>query len=394
MATNSPVSEYTVTSGAGGRLVLGAAMVLALVLGSVHAFSVFLMPMEELYDASRGAVSATYSIALAALTVAVLFGHRVYAVVSAPAFCAALLIAAALGAVIAAFAPALPVVWFGYGLVFGGANGLGYGYALQASAQANRSGSGLAMGLVTAAYALGAFVSPLAFDAALAIGGVSAGMLTLTCALLAAIPVTWTLLSAARFRFQVETTESSGDAPPESRQVAVLWLGYGTGVAAGLMAIGHATGIAAAAGLSGSYVLAAPMCIAIANMLGSLVGGRLIDAIEPRPVLALLPALSGLTLYAMVMLGTGVLMLVALAALGFFYGAIIAAYPAAIAATHGPVAGIRIYGRVFTAWGTAGLLAPLVAGALYDWSGDYRAALAIAGTLGLLSGAAACSRRR
>lgn len=378
---------------AGGRLVLGAAMVLALVLGSVHAFSVFLVPMEQLYGASRSAVSATYSIALVALTVAVLVGHRVYAVVSAPAFSAGLLAAAALGTAVAAFAPALTVVWLGYGLVFGAANGLGYGFALQASAQANRSRSGLAMGLVTAAYALGAFVSPLAFDTALAVGGVTAGMLTLAGALLAAIPVTWIFLNAAGFRFQVETAEGPGDGRQTSGQVTVLWLGYGTGVAAGLMAIGHATGIATAAGLSGAYVLAAPMCIAIANMAGSLIGGRLIDAMAPRPVLALLPVLSGFTLYAMAASGAGVLMLVALAALGFFYGAIIAAYPAAIAATHGPVAGIRIYGRVFTAWGAAGLLAPLAAGALYDRSGDYRIALLIAGTLGLLSGAVVFSQK-
>ncbi len=393
MVTSSPASTGEAAGGAGGRLVLAAAMVLAAVLGTVHAFSVFLVPMEQLFGATRGAVSAAYSIALVSLTVAVLLGHRLYGVVSAPAFSALLLTAAALGTAIAAVAPALPVVWLGYGLVFGGANGLGYGYALQASAQANRARSGLAMGLVTAAYALGAFVSPLAFDAALAVGGVFAGMLTLTGALLAAVPVTWILLNAARFKFQVEARESVSNARPATRQIAVLWLGYGTGVAAGLMAIGHATGIAAAAGLSGAYVLAAPMCIAVANMAGSLTGGRLIDAIEPRPVLALLPVLSGLILYAMVAISTGPLVLVALAALGFFYGAIIAAYPAAIAVTHGAVAGIRIYGRVFTAWGTAGLLAPLVAGALYDWSGDYRAALLIAGTLGLFSGAVIYSHR-
>ncbi len=186
MATSSPASTNRVEDSTGGRLVLAAAMVLAAVLGTIHAFSVFLVPMEQLFEATRGAVSAAYSIALVSLTVAVLLGHRLYAAVSAPVFSALLLTAAALGTVIAAFAPVLPMVWLGYGLVFGGANGLGYGYALQASAQANHARSGLAMGLVTAAYALGAFVSPVVFDLAIAAGGVSAGMLALAGALLAA----------------------------------------------------------------------------------------------------------------------------------------------------------------------------------------------------------------
>ena len=51
-----------------GMLVLVAAAMLAVVLGSIHAFSVLLIPLEMLLDASRASVSATYSLALGALT--------------------------------------------------------------------------------------------------------------------------------------------------------------------------------------------------------------------------------------------------------------------------------------------------------------------------------------
>ena len=66
-------------------------------------------------------------------------------------------------------------------------------------------------------------------------------------------------------------------------------------------------------------------------------------------------------------------------------GGTIAAYPAIIARIYEGADGARIYGRVFTAWGTAGLLAPWLAGALYDLSGRYHLALMVAALLGLIS---------
>lgn len=47
---------------------------------------------------------------------------------------------------------------------------------------------------------------------------------------------------------------------------------------------------------------------------------------------------------------------------GFAYGGIIATYPAAIAILFPGEDGPLAYGRIFTAWGTAGLLAPWLAG--------------------------------
>jgi OFA family oxalate/formate antiporter-like MFS transporter len=45
----------------------------------------------------------------------------------------------------------------------------------------------------------------------------------------------------------------------------------------------------------------------------------------------------------------------------------------------------RIYGRVFTAWGSAGVLGPLIAGSLFDWTGSYQMALFVAGALAMVS---------
>ena len=61
-----------------GHMVLAASCILTLVLGSVHAFSVFLEPMEQAFDATRAEVSFTYSLTLVCLTLAVLAGHWAY----------------------------------------------------------------------------------------------------------------------------------------------------------------------------------------------------------------------------------------------------------------------------------------------------------------------------
>ena len=368
-----------------GRTVLVASSVLTLVLGSVHAFSVFLEPFEARFEASRASVSLTYSFALVALTLGVLVGHRLYAKASAAMLVSSICLAAAAGAAITAFAPSLPVAWLGYSLLFGGANGLGYGYALQVSAQANPGREGLAMGVVTACYALGAAVSPLLFQAALGYGGVEAAMLTLCIMLLGATPVSAGLLHRTGVVFR--SAGAADPARPASRPpgVPLLWLGYGAGVAAGLMAIGHATGIARTAGLAPQVLAVAPITIALSNMAGGLAGGWLVDRTSRERLLTALPIVSAAALFALTLVTGEVAVLVGLGVVGFSYGAIIAAYPAAIAVAYGTVAGARVYGRVFTAWGTAGLFAPWFAGVLYDRSGSYAVALGVAGVLGIVS---------
>ena len=99
--------------------------------------------------------------------------------------------------------------------------------------------------------------------------------------------------------------------------------------------------------------------------------------------------MSALALLAIALLGRSTLF-PALAIIGFAYGGTIAAYPALIAKKVGAQNSARIYGRVFTAWGLAGLGAPWLAGAVFDRTGGYGTALALAAAAAVLSTAAAC----
>lgn len=362
-----------------GLRVGAAAIALCLALGSIHAFSVFIAPLEAALGASRAAVSAAYSLALVTLTAMVLAGPWIYPRLRGHALPVAAGVAA-IGAQVAAWAGGLPGLWLGYALIFGAANGLGYGFGLQIAAHANPGREGLAMGAVTAAYAIGAAAGAPAFEALIQRGGVPMAMTGLAAALLAAGAGAVILTRRAR----IALPEPGDSARRPDAPVALLWLGYGAGVASGLMAIGHAAEIARAAGMARA-LWAAPAVIALANMAGSLIGGALTDRLSPRTTLTALPLVAAAALAALT-LGHGAgPALAALGIIGFVYGGLIAAYPAMIARRWGMAAGPRIYGRVFTAWGAAGLTAPLAAGALYDLTGTYAAPLAGAAVLSLVS---------
>ncbi len=370
------------------RSTLGACCLLLLVLGSVHAFSVFLEPLELQFGVSRTSSSLNYSIALVSLTLAVLFGHAIFVRITASWLIAAICLVAAAGALVAANATSLTGVWIGYGLIFGGANGMGYALGLQLSAQANPGREGLAMGLVTAAYALGAVISPALFAAAIDHGGFPFAMIGLALTLVVIAPVCALLLAGTVFRAAGDDDGAEPQAMSDTVSLALLWIGYGAGVAAGLMAIGHATGIATAAGVEGAAWIA-PVIIAVFNLGGSIAGGAVVDRIRLMVPFSCLPVLSAIALLALAYSGTAYFSLFCLAVVGMAYGAIIATYPSGIAKLFGTVEGARIYGRVFTAWGTAGLAAPWFAGYLFDRSGGYQVALLTAAALAIVSTIAA-----
>ena len=369
-----------------GIMVLSATSLVSAVLGSIHAFSVFLHPLEVQFDATRSAVSLTYSLALVALTFAVLVGPRIYGRWSAASLILGACVLAASGALLAGVAGSLWGMWLGYSLIFGLANGVGYGFGLQLAAQYMPGREGLAMGVVTASYALGAVLSPGLFDLAVSARGVSAAMMALAGTLLLIGLLSATLLRLVKAQFNAPEQRRRIKSATGRSQV-LLWIGYFGGVLAGLMVIGHAAGIAAALRPELAPWIA-PVIIAACNLVGSLVGGRLADRVSLGALLATLAFVTSATLALLAAFGQVGGIMVGFGVVGFAYGGTIAAYPAAVAKLFGMHDSAEIYGRIFTAWGCAGLLGPWLAGLLFDWRGDYQIALLTAAGAGVISVAA------
>lgn len=383
---------------------LAAAILLTTSLGSIHAFSVFIAPLESLYQTERADISLIYAGALLSLTAAVLLGSRLYDRIRPAWLAAAACLLAALGLAISALAPSLPVLALGYSLLFGAANGIGYGFSLQAVHRAMPRRKGLAMSVVTATYAVGAAAFAQILASLVTSQGLTAALLTL-----AAVLVVVALASAALLRQTAPkppgagaaagtSANASGATPtralPHRRDLLLLWAGYGCGTTAGLMAIGHAAGIVAATTSTqdaGDMGVRGAILIGVGNALGGFVMAGLADRWPMRRLLVLLPLLSALVLAGLALTKATTLVVAGLAAVGFCYGAIIAAYPVATANRYGPDLAARAYGRVFIAWGLAGLGGPWIAGLIFDAGQSYTPALALAAAAALLSaGLAAC----
>ena len=162
-----------------------------------------------------------------------------------------------------------------------------------------------------------------------------------------------------------------------SRLVVALWLIFGLGSAPALAAFAQAGELA---GTPSVVALAVPL-LNIGNLVGRLVAGPLSDRVGRSAALHGNAALLVLACLPLAAGSRGPVALLALLLLGTQYGALSALTPAA---TSDAVPSERfgtIYGRVFTGWGLAGLLAPVAAAALaarVGYDGVYRFFLVLA----------------
>jgi len=349
---------------------LVAASALCLGLGSLHAFSLLLAPLEAATGASRTAVSFVYSAAIVCLTLAVFLGHRLMVWLAPAPLALAVGVGAAAGLAFTAFGDHIAIVTLGYGMLFGFANGTGFVLAITLAPRGWPRRPALAVGIVTAAYAVGAMAFSQLLPMLRAGGGLRAALLGLSGTIGALACIAAALLSRAS-RPASQPVPAPDRETGSTNSISWLWLGYFFCATAGLMAIGHAAGIVAAAGGSDGEAAAGAVVIAGGNMLGGLAAGWLTDRFAARPVLIGMAAGSAVATALAVVATTASQTIACLSLVGFAYGAIIAVYPVAAASS-------RSFGRVFTAWGVAGLIGPWMAGALYDATGDYTVALLIA----------------
>lgn len=376
--------------GGWGAVTLAAVQVMGL--GALYAWSVLIAPVQAQFDVTRTATGLVFSISIAVFTLAVMAAPRVFAAWRLSAVGAVACFTGAVGLIGAAGAPTFAVFVAAYGGLFAAASGLGYAAGLQMAVASGVARTGLATGVVVAAFALGAVVMGPVMGHVSASGTLAAALI-LPAVLLAGVGmislgVQWAYpgLNAA-----YPARLGGADAPdrptpkPQNWLIWLLWGGFATGAAGGLVVLGHAAGIVAEQG--GSIALAgmAVSLIAVGNALGRLSSGAISDRLGPRAALVLAALTLGLGTGTLALApGTGACV-VALALAGLAYGVMATGYPVAVHRFYGADRFAFVYGRVFTAWGTAGLVAPLAAGWMFDRAGSYQVALYLAMGAALLS---------
>ena len=361
-----------------------ACLLITFCMGSLHAFSTLIENIELQIDVSRMASSLVYSTALICVTVAVFFGHILYRQLS-PLLIIFLIASLPLIGILISNTGSWIGWIIGYGIFFGFASGLGYGFSLHAvSSVVSSQKLGLALGSVTASYAFGAVVFsiiyPLLFNQFTFIVGYIIGVSILSIVVIVAL----FLFRSSRIELTLKANSSINNQE-NSPKFFRLWLGYFLGVFAGLMTIGHAVPMIKATGGSITIAITGITLMSLGSGVAGVYAGWLSDRFGCKRPLVVILIINSIALFSLTIFININLTLILMILVASLYGAVIAIYPTLVSNIFGHDKSAWAYGRIFTAWGFAGLASPFLAGWLFDQSNQYNSSLLVAFILSILS---------
>ena len=358
----------------GRKLAIIACLLITFGMGSIHAFSTLIQGIELQTSVGRMASSLIYSTALINGTLAVYFGHILYQKFSVIKLISLMIILPIIGLFFSSSGSWLGWI-IGYGVFFGFSSGIGYGLSLHiASSVTDDNKLGFRLGLVTASYAFGAVIFSVIFPVLFDNFGFENGYMLGLGTLLIIVTIGLFLFIASKVKIGTSTSISQ-KIKPQKIKIFKLWLGYFLGVFAGLMTIAHAVPLISSFGGSAVIAITAISLMSLGSGIASVCTGWLVDRFgckRPLVVILIINSFAILGLSIMTSIDLLFIMLILIASL---YGAIIAIYPTLINHLVGQDLSALVYGRVFTAWGAAGLASPALAGWLFDINNNYDIAI-------------------
>ncbi|MBI5739916.1 MAG: OFA family MFS transporter [Nitrospirae bacterium] len=411
--------------------VLTGALIVQVVLGTVYAFSVFVKPLEAEFEWSRTTTQWAFSFALLTFAAVMIpagrlqdrIGPRKVATIGGIVLGLSFLLGAML------VDKSHPwTLYLTYGVVGGAGIGLTYVCPIAAAVKWFPDKKGLITGLSVAGFGAGAlfFAGPASIllqqpgtggDAMglsqilLVSLGISKGsgfgigwktffvLHGVTSALLVILGAS--LLSTPPAGWQPAGWNASGKSKPDNNVewkemlntplACMLWLTFIFGATSGLMAIGQWNPLMISIlkgrtfapewmGTFGRFI--EPIGIlAIFNALGRIFWGKVSDLIDrPRAMMIMFLA-QGIAFMLLVSVESHTAVFLASAWVGLNFGGIFALFPSATADYFGTKnLGVN-YGWIFTAYGVAGILGPVVGGVLFDATQQYVLAFVFAGIL-------------
>lgn len=376
------------------RAAILAATALNLPMGSLYAFSVFLQPLEELLGATRFELSCVFALATIGFSAGMNIAPALFGLLPMSVLVA--LCAAGAGAGIAVSAAAINL-WqlaLGYGVLFGVCGGAAYIVVQQALNQLTWRRRGLVNGYCVSLYPLGAMLAAPLFGWALAHGGVRVTLAGLAVTLVVTGFITVVLTSLAGLRLTAPETAGTAQATDALPSVArqgrsrIFWqmfVIFFLAAAAGLMVLSQAAGMVRAYGGTVALSLAATTAITGAIAFARLAGGWLVDRFAIPTVMAAAQVFALVGAVILTLWPSAEMASLALCMIGMGYGFISGAVAAAIAA-YWPARDFgRIASRLYIAWCIAAVSLPVLAGSLFDLTGDYATAILIAGAGNLVA---------
>jgi len=376
------------------RVVVGGVS-MNLALGSLYAWSVFVLPLEREFGWTRAQTSWVFTIAIVTFAVTFIFAGRMQDV-RGPRLCAFLgAVLVSLGFFLASFTTSLAYLYLIFAVV-GAGNGFGYATPMPVASKWFPDKRGLVVGLMVGGYGAGsAIIGPVASSLIQSmgwrptfrlLGGVFCVMGMIGTWLLTNPPVGyrpsgWTPPATAAARRDFSTAEML-----RTPQFYGLWLAYCLGATAGLMTISQLVPFARSAGLGPAAATFAITVGAFGNAGGRILSGWLSDMLGRLTTLRVMVLASAVAMPALFIWRQEVLLFYILVAVVYWcYGTQLSVFASATADLYGTRNLGLNYGVLFTAWGAAGILGPIIAARVYDASGGYGYAFYAASVLAVVA---------
>jgi MFS transporter, OFA family, oxalate/formate antiporter len=370
-------------------------MALNLAFGSLYAWSIFVLPLEREFGWKRADTAWVYTIAiLFTVTATVISGRlqdrqgpRVSVIVGG------LLLAA--GYILSSFTTSLWMLYASFGAVGGFGGGFGYAAPIPVASKWFPDKRGLVVGVMVGAYAaasavfgsiatylIGAYGWRIAFR----ILGVLFVLVTIAGASLLKNPPAgyrppnWDPPAAHKRRATVPT-----GAMMATSTFWALWIAFCFGSMAGQMVISQLVPFATSAGLGALAAIVVPVA-AIGNIGGRIVSGFLSDRIGRLTTLRMMVLASAVVTPALYVWRRDVAwFFVLMIAVYWCYGTQMSVFASTAADFYGDAHLGMNWGVLLTAWAVAGLVAPFMAGWMFDRFHSYQYAFFIAAAFALLA---------
>ncbi len=385
-------------------LVVVGGVLMNLALGVIYAWSVFVAPFDADFGWTRTQVSVVFTIAILSIgswfVVAGFlqdrFGPRPVAAAGGILY--------ALGFFLASQTESLLWLYVTFGALAGAGNGFGYAIPIPVCSKWFPDRRGLAIGLVVGGYGAGSGIyGPLAREVLIPAYGWQG-----TMQISGAIFLVMTLAAAWLLRNPPEgyrpptasPAPAAGNAPPAAAPVGrdfatgemvrtptfyLLWIAYCLGSAAGLMVISQLVPVGEAAGLGAAAGLGLTIG-AIGNTGGRVLSGWMSDTVGRLNTLRLMVLVSAVALpFFYLFAGQVALFYLLLVVIYYCYGTLLSVFASTCADFYGTRHMGVNYGLLFSAWGVAGIVGPVIAGRVFDATGDYRQAFFIASGLAVVA---------
>lgn len=431
MTENHKSSRWTVLAGA---------MIVQIILGTVYAFSVFVKPLETEFGWDRTTTQWAFSIALLTFAAVMIPAGRLQDKIGPRKV-------ASIGGVLLGLSFLLGSVlvsesrpwslYLTYGVIGGAGIGFAYVCPIAAAMKWFPDKKGLVTGLAVAGFGAGAlfFAGPastlllpqepggeamgISQILLVALGitqgsgfGIGWQMFFILHGITSAVAV---LLGATLLRnpepgwqppgWETKRIQNKTHGDTEWNEMlntplaCMLWITFIFGATSGLMAIGQWKPLMGAimngktfapAWMGGFGRFLEPVGIlAIFNAIGRIFWGKVSDLIDRPRAMMIMFLFQGMAFMLLVNISSPVAVFIASAWVGLNFGGIFALFPSATADYFGTKNLGMNYGWIFTAYGVAGILGPVVGGVLYDATHAYVIAFVFAGILCFI--AAGCS---